>query len=98
MNAGAQYIGPTKKNNGKIYHMDIPTDKKIKKVNKVEIRIMQQTPGETRPYYDNRTIIVERGSVGQGTGQYTYGNGDTITGDISKSDRKAIGHTHGQIP
>ncbi len=25
-------------------------------------------------------------------------NGDAITGDVSRSDRKAIGHTHGQIP
>ena len=95
MNAGAQYIGPTRENDGQIYYMDIPTDKKV---NKVEIRIMQQRPGETRPYHDNRTIIVKRGSVGQGTGQYTYGNGDAITGDVSRSDRKAIGHTHGQIP
>ncbi len=65
--------------------MGIPTDKKV---NKVEIRIMQQNPGETRPYHDNRTIIVERRSVGQGTGQYTYGNGDAIIGAVSKSDRK----------
>ena len=32
------------------------------------------------------------------TGVYTYGNGAPIRGSISKSDRKAIGHTHGQTP
>ena len=64
----------------------------------VEIRIMQQKPGQTNPYLDNRTIIVEQGSVGKGTGVYTYGNGAKITGSVSKEKRKEIGHTHGQTP
>ena len=89
--AGAQYIGPTRNNDGQIYHMNTP-------YGPVEIRIMQQKPGQTNPYLDNRTIIVEQGSVGNGTGVYTYGNGAPIKGAVSKSDRKAIGHTHGQIP
>lgn len=89
--AGAQYIGPARNNDGQIYHMNTP-------YGPVEIRIMQQTPGQTNPYLDNRTIIVEQGSVGNGTGVYTYGNGAPIRGAVSKSDRKAIGHTHGQIP
>ncbi len=91
MDAGAQYIGPTRNNDGQIYHMKTP-------YGPVEIRIMQQKPGQTNSYLDNRTIIVEQGSVGNGTGVYTYGNGAPIRGSISKSDRKAIGHTHGQTP
>ncbi len=89
--AGAQYIGPARNNDGQIYHMNTP-------YGPVEIRIMQQKPGQTNPYLDNRTIIVEQGSVGTGTGVYTYGNGAPIRGAISKSDRKSIGHTHNQMP
>lgn len=91
MDAGAQYMGPTRNNDGQIYHMNTP-------YGPVEIRIMQQKPGQTNPYLDNRTIIVEQGSVGNGTGVYTYGNGAPIRGAVSRSDRKAIGHTHGQTP
>ena len=91
MDAGAQYMGPTRNNDGEIYHMNTP-------YGPVEIRIMQQIPGQTNPYLDYRTVIVEQGSVGNGTGVYTYGNGAPIRGAVSKSDRKAIGHTHGQIP
>ena len=89
--AGAQYVGPTRNNDGQIYHMNTP-------YGPVEIRIMQQKPGQTNPYLDNRTIIVEQGSVGNGTGVYTYGNGAPIRGSVSRNDRKAIGHTHGQTP
>ena len=88
---GARYIGNTRNGDGQIYHMDTPDGS-------VEIRIMQQKPGQTNPYLDNRTVIVEQGSVGQGTGIYTYGNGARITGAVPKNMRKAIGHTHGQIP
>lgn len=35
---------------------------------------------------------------GYDTRQYTYRNGETIIGAVSKSDWKVIGHTHGQIP
>lgn len=31
-----------------------------------------------------------------GTGEYVYANGSRITGAISRRDRAAIGHTHGQ--
>ena len=64
----------------------------------VEIRVMQQKPGQTNPYLDTRTVIVELGSVGQGTGTYTYANGAKIKGNLNKTDRKLIGHTHGQRP
>jgi len=40
----------------------------------------------------------EQGSVGNGTGVYTYGNGAPIRRAVLKSVRKAIGHTHGQTP
>ena len=89
--AGAKYVGNTRNGDGKIYHMNTPNGP-------VEIRIMQQKPGQTNPYLDNRTIIVEQGSVGKGTGVYTYGNGAKITGSVSKEKRKEIGHTHGQTP
>ena len=62
----------------------------------IEIRIMQQKPGQTNPYLDNRTVIVEQGSIGKGTGIYTYGNGARINEPLSKNERKAIGHTRGQ--
>ena len=89
LDAGAEYVKPTKNNDGQIYHMEPPNGA-------VEIRIMQEKPGNTRRDYDNRTIIVEQGSVGKSTGSYTYGNGARIYGTVSISDRKAIGHTHGQ--
>ena len=89
--AGAQYVGNTRAGDGQIYHMNTPYQA-------VEIRVMQQKPGQTNPYLDTRTVIVELGSVGQGTGTYTYANGAKIKGNLNKTDRKLIGHTHGQRP
>ena len=91
LDAGAQYVGNTRNGDGQIYHMSTPNGS-------MEIRIMQQKPGQTNSYLDNRTITVRLGSVGQGTGEYTYGNGARISGSVPKSDRKAIGHTHGRTP
>ena len=87
--AGAKYIGSTRNNDGQIYHINTPYGPR-------EIRIMKQKDNQINTYLDNRTVIVEQGSVGNGTGTYTYGNGAPIRGAISKNERKAIGHTHGQ--
>lgn len=84
-------MGPTRKGDGQIYHMNTSYES-------IEIRIMQQRLGQTNSYLDNRTITVIQGSVGQGTGEYTYGNGKKVTGTPSRDARKKIGHTHGQIP
>lgn len=83
------YAGPARNGLGQIYEIDEL---------KLEIRIMQPAPGETRPFYGYRTIFTRQNTVGQGTGEYVYGNGARIPGAPTRAKRKELGHTHYQTP
>ena len=91
-NSGAVKVGNTGRTNeiGEIYSMTTP-------YGDMEIRVMRGQPNATNAYKGPRTINVRKGSIGiNGTGEYVYANGARISGAVSKSMRKAIGHIHGQ--
>lgn len=87
-NAGATRIGPTSQTSeiGEIFQMNT-------KHGPMEIRVMPGQPGTTSAFKGPRTI-----NTIPGTGTYVYPNGERIIGAVSKSDRKLIGHIHGQRP
>lgn len=85
--AGAKSKGPTTQTSeaGEIFNMNTANGS-------MDIRIMSGKSGggaNSGP----RTITTR-----PGTKDYVHPNGQRITGAVSKSDRRAIGHTHGQRP
>lgn len=85
--AGAQSKGSTSQTSevGEIFEMNTANGP-------MDIRIMPGKPGggaNSGP----RTITTR-----PGTNDYVHPNGQRITGNASKADRRAIGHTHGQRP
>ena len=85
-NARAIGIGPTSHTSeiGEIFQMNT-------KYGPMEIRVMPGQPGTTSAFKGPRTI-----NTIPGTGEHVYPNGERIRGAVSKSDRKGIGHIHGQ--
>jgi len=83
--AGAQSKGPTSQTSevGEIFEMNTANGP-------MDIRIMPGKPGGG-PNSGPRTITTR-----PGTNDYVHPNGQRITGNASKADRRAIGHTHGQ--
>jgi hypothetical protein len=70
---------------GEIFHMNTANGP-------MEIRIMEgRINGGI--HQDARTIITR-----PGTREYSHADGSRIQGGVSKSDRRAIGHIHGQTP
>ena len=90
--AGAVKVSNTSRTSemGEIYKLGTP-------YGDMEIRVMPGQPGNTKTYKGPRTINIAFGSAGNGGhGRYVYADGRPITGTLSKSQRAAIGHIHGQ--
>jgi hypothetical protein len=85
--AGAVRRGPSTATSeaGEIFDMSTPNGP-------MEIRVMSGRAGGGA--YQGRRTVVTR----PGTKEYVNPNGSRIEGAVPKSERKAIGHTHGQTP
>lgn len=92
LNAGAVKISDTSRTSelGEIYALATP-------YRDMEIRVMAGQPGTLSRYKGSRTVNIALGSAGSGGhGRYVYADGRPIMGTLSKSQRAAIGHIHGQ--
>jgi len=87
LGAGAKRQGPTTatSESGEIFRMNTGNGP-------MDIRIMQGKPNGG-PLQGPRTIVTR-----PGTREYVHPNGARIEGAVSKSDRRGIGHIHGQRP
>ena len=81
-NVGAIYVGPAR-SPGTIHLLETPEGTMV-------IRAMKGEKGNTG-YNGIRTVITT-----ESPSKYIYPNGKDIKGAVSKSDRRAIGHIHGQ--
>jgi RHS repeat-associated protein len=85
--AGATSKGPSTNTTetGEIFHMDTENGP-------MEIRVMEGR-ANGGIHQDARTVITR-----PGTKEYIHADGSRIQGAVSKADRRAIGHIHGQRP